>query len=522
MGLHNQLVLGDLVSRNAKLFPDKIGIINYDTGLRLSFREFDNRSNQVANSLLELGLQKGDRVGLLQHNCHQFLEVMFGCFKAGLVLTPLNTRFAGAELAYILNNAKAAALIFGQEFIPTVESIREGLDAKRHYICIGNEPAEGYITYDKFYQSTDEEVKIEVFDDDLAVLPYTSGTTGKPKGVMITHRNQIAQITQGAMDLGIRPRSDTFLCVPPLFHAGIWAFFLPNIYLHGTTAIISKFDPETVFKTIEDLRVNSIFLVPAMILMMIENENVKKYDLSSLRNIYYGAAPIPPDRLKKAMDVFGCNFIQGYGMTETSPWVITLLNAEDHVLALNFAPYRLASCGRPSFNAVVRVVDEHDRDVGIDQVGEVLVRGPHVMKGYWKNPEANEEALRGGWFHTGDMVKADEDGFLYMVDRKKDMYISGGENVYPKEVEDVISSHPAVFEVAIIGVPDEKWGEVGKAFISLKPGMKVSEQEIKQFLNGKVARFKIPKYLEFVDEIPRNASGKILKINLRKGLGESK
>ncbi len=515
MGLHNQMVLGDLLRRNAKLFPGKTGIIDYDTGDQFTFSEFDRRVNRVANGLLGLGLKKGDRVGIMQVNSHQFLEVMFACFKTGMVITPVNLRLAGPEISYILNNAGASALIYGLPFKPLVDSFRRELESVKHFICIGSGAADGAsMPYQDLYRSSDTDVDIEVFDDDLALLPYTAGTTGRPKGVMLTHKNQIAQITECVIDTCCQPRSETFLCVAPLFHIAVW-MYLGNFYCHGTTVTMSKFDPKLVMQAIQDLKVNVMFMAPAMIIMMLEVEGIEKYDLGSLRLIPYGGSSIPPDRLKKAMDVFRCEFGQGYGMTEVSPFLLTFFSPEDHLIALMEKPNRLTSCGRPGFNAMLRVVNDKDEDVGVNEAGEVLIRGQHVMKGYWKNPEADAQALKGGWFHTGDIAKVDEDGYYYIVDRKKDMYISGGENVYPKEVEDVLFSHPAVFEAAVIGVPDPKWGEVGKAFVSLRPGKKASEGDLLQFLKGKIANFKIPRSVEFLEAIPRSAAGKVLKNELR-------
>jgi long-chain acyl-CoA synthetase len=516
MGLHNQIVLGDLLRRNAKLFPHKVGIIDYDTGDQFTFSDFDKRVNRVANGLLGLGLKKGDRVGVMQVNSHQFLEIMHACFKTGMVITPVNLRLAGPEISYILNNAGASALIYGMPFKPLVDSFRGELESVKYFICVGSEAADGKsMPYKDFYQSSDADVNIEVFDDDLALLPYTAGTTGRPKGVMLTHKNQIAQITECVIDTRCIPRSETFLCVAPLFHIAVW-MYLGNFYCHGTTVTMSKFDPKLVMQAIQDLKVNVMFMAPAMIIMMLEVEGIEKFDLSSLRQIPYGGSSIPPDRLKKAMDAFKCEFGQGYGMTEVSPFLLTWFSPEDHVIALKEKPNRLTSCGRPGFNAMLRVVNDKDEDVGVNEAGEVLIRGQHVMKGYWKNPEADEQALKGGWFHTGDIAKVDEDGYYYIVDRKKDMYISGGENVYPKEVEDILFSHPAIFEAAVIGVPDPKWGEVGKAFVSLRPGKQASVEDIMQFLKGKIANFKIPKSVEFLEAIPRSAAGKVLKNELRK------
>lgn len=514
MPQHNQMVLGDIVWKNAKELPDKMGVLNFDTGERFTFQEFYIRTNKLANGLLKLGNKKGDRIGLLGFNNHQYLESMFACWKAGLVIVPLNVRLAAPEISFILNNAEATTLIYDREMEGLVQTFRGSLETVKNYILVGEK--KGDLDYNELLvQSPEDEPPVEVYDTDLAALPYTAGTTGKPKGVMLTHRNEIAQITEGAIDQNIRHRQEVHLAVAPMFHLAVWAFFLPNIYCHNSTVTLKRFDPAMVCRALQDAKVTTTLWVPAMIITMLDYEDCKNYDLSSLRIIYWGAATIPPDRLAAAMKKFGCDFIQGYGMTESSPWAVTVMTAEDHRLAVTERPHLLASCGRPALGALVRVVDGNDRDVNLGEVGEIIVRGNNIMQGYWKNPEANNEALKGGWYHTGDLAKQDEEGYLYIVDRKKDMYISGGENVYTKEVEDIISQHPAVFEVAIVSVPDEKWGEAGRAFISCRPGKSVTEDEIRKYMEGKLAHFKMPRYYEFVDSIPRNAAGKILKTVLR-------
>jgi len=506
--------IGEWLQRNAKRYPDKHAILF--EGRVYTFRDFNQRVNRLCNALISLGVRKGDRVAVLLDNCNQFVEAHGACAKGGFVLVPLNTMLNAEELAYIVNNAETFAVIFGAEYINVAESLHSKAISVRKFIMVEG-TFEGMMTYDQLLESASpEEPGIKVSDDDLAYIAYTSGTTGLPKGTMISHRNHLFSTIDNVIHYRLQTDSRICACLPMFFQATIGIALMPCFYLGATMIILRKFDATTFLKTIEIQQITFSFLAPSPIIFLLENPDLQKYDYRSLEVLMYGSAPMPVSKLKEAMKVFSCKFIQSYGLTENT-CCVTSLEPEDHVLeGPEKQVERLYSCGREMINVQVRVVNEKNEDVAPREVGELVVKGEKVMKGYWNNPKATAEAIdNNGWLHSGDLATKDEDGYIFIVDRKKDMIISGGINIYPKEVEEVIFSHPAVLEVAVIGIPDERWGESVKAVVVLKEGMKTTEEEIMDYCRERSASFKKPKSVDFVDLLPRNPGGKVLKRKLR-------
>jgi long-chain acyl-CoA synthetase len=520
------MLVGDIPRRNAKLYPEKIGVVGGDT--RLNFAQLNSRVNRLANALPDLGLNRGDRFAVLNPNCYQYVEFYFAAAKAGTPIVPLNYRYGKDELTHVLNDSGAGVLFFGSQYTPLVDQLAGEVETVHHVICIDDDPPNekpeiksDAKTYSEILETApDSEPSVPSPDeDDTVVLGYTGGTTGRPKGVMTTHRNIIASCYHTVIERFLR-HDTVFLNVPPLFHAGdansMFAFSL----LGATNVILDAFDPKKLLKTIETHRVTHVLLVPSMILLLLRFTEIEKYDLSSLQVVYYGTAPMAVEPLKKAMKAFGCGFSQTYGATETFV-PISILKPEDHVLEGSEQAFdRMGSAGREVVGVEVKIVDENDNEVPDGEIGEVIVRGNNVMKGYWKLPEMTREALRNGWYHTGDMGKMDSDRYLYIVDRKNDMIISGGENISAKEIENVLFTHPAVADAAVIGVPDDIWGEAVKALVIKKEGLDVGEDELIDHCKNRLASYKKPKSIDFVDELPRSTAGKVLKRVLRDAYGK--
>ena len=512
--MSRQLLLGEMLARNARKCPDVEGIIFRDK--RVTYRELDERVNRLANALLLKGIKKGDNVGLLMPNSKEMLDIFFATAKMGAVNVPVNIRLSPPEIAYILDNAGVRTLFFRENFIETVEKIKGDLPLIEKYILINGEGGGGYENYEDVL-STGHPVRPEVRlqDDDEAFIIYTAGTTGKPKGAVLTHKNLIinAMTTcqETAFSLPRRPDlpfiTQKVMSITPFFHiAGILSVVKNMVTL--TPMVIEDFDPVRLLRAIETERITYLFLVPAMWLLVLNHPDFMKYDVSSLRTAAYGA-DITPNALKeRILESFpNAGLYEAFGQTEMTATTVFMKHQD--------ALRKEGSVGLPFFNVEVRVVDDHMEDVAVNEVGEIVYRGPGMFKGYYKNPEATKDAFEGGWFHSGDLVRRDEEGFVYVVDRKKDMIISGGENIYSAEIEAMLLTHPKIREAAVIGIPDPKWGEAVKAFVVLKPGEKATAEEIIEFSLENLARFKRPKAVEFIPTLPRSATGKVLKRELR-------
>jgi fatty-acyl-CoA synthase len=503
--------IGDWATRRAFLSGDRIALIDGDT--RLTYTEFDQRTDQLAQAFRESGVQQGDRVAGLMFNSSAFLETMFAAAKLGAVFVPINFRLAAPEVTYLLADSGAVAFVWsgGLSELARAALAGEGVQVRAR-VVVNGDTADGEADFELMLASGEPRaLGVDVAGSDLCCLPYTSGTTGRPKGATLTHDNLLWNVINGlSAGRGLR-EGDRTVTVAPLFHmGGLGVHTLPLLYIGGTNAVLPSFDPAQSLATMAAERVTVQFLVPAMWAALMAVPGFDSYDLSSLELAVSGGAPCPMPVIEYFQGK-GVPFQEGFGLTETAPGV-TLLDA-DHVKE------KSGSIGRSLFHVETRIVDEKDRDVATDQVGEVVVRGPNVFAGYWGKPEATAEAFRGGWFHTGDLGRMDAEGFITLVDRKKDMIITGGENVYPIEVEQVLYRHPAVREAAVVGVPHAKWGETPIAVVALEDGAQATDDELIGYARERLAHFKCPTRIEYVAELPRNATGKVLKTTLRKDYG---
>lgn len=482
---------------------------------RITYREADAVTNQIAHALIGAGLAKGDRFAYLSKNSIDYALMFYGASKAGVVPVPLNYRLAPPELAYIINDAGAKLVICSAEYVEGINSVRNTLKTVEKYIAIDAPEDQGFEDYKKWHSSQptetpDREVKLS---DDLYQM-YTSGTTGHPKGAVLTQSAVSSQIMQFQFAIQRSPGERTQI-VAPMYHAAAAITALGVVATGGTLYIHTDFNPVEVVAALSDQEIAHTTLVPAMIqacLFMVPDVKERKYD--SLKTMAYGASPIAENVLRLAMQVFQCDFFQAYGMTETTA-VLTFLTPDDHRRALDGKPDLLLSAGRPVIGTRIKIVDDDDNEVPRGTIGEICGKGPQLMSGYWNLPEASEKALWRGWMHTGDAGTMDENGYIYVQDRVKDMIISGGENVYPREVENALFEHPAIADAAVIGIPSEQWGETVKAIVVLKKGHEANADEIMEFCKGKIAGYKRPHSVDFIEELPRNASGKVLKKDLR-------
>lgn len=514
------MLLRDILSHAIKVNPDKVAIIDGD--VRYTYRQAVERVHRFANALLSLGLKPGDNIAILANNSHRYWESYFVADIAGMPLAPLNTRLAAKEYEFILNDGEIKALILGPEFVGVYEQFKADVPGLRHVIHTHGPTPDGMLDYDTIVAAADpltDSVR-DWHEDDMIDLCYTGGTTGLPKGVMLTQRNVVSNAIHAIM-IGFGER-DTWLHVAPMFHlADAWACYALTM-VGGTHVFVPAFTPQATLGAIQEHRVTKTILVPTMINFVINYPETKNYDISSLDMVLYGASPMPVDRLLAGVKVFGPILLQAYGMTETAPlltaWQKQWLNFEGSEADMK----RLASCGREIPGVDVRVVDEKTGiDVKPGEVGEIIARGPNVMKGYWKRPEETSKALRNGYMHTGDLATIDAENFIYIVDRAKDMIISGGENIYSTEVENALYEHPAVLEAAVIGVPDEKWGEAVLAIVVPREGASPTEEEIIEHCRGLIAGYKCPKRVVVqAAPLPKSGPGKILKTELRKPFWE--
>lgn len=483
----------------------------------LSYAELEARAECLANSMVASGLRKGDRVAVLMPNRLEFLEIMFACFRAGFVFVPMHFRLTAFEVSYILSNS-GASLFFLDTRIPDAEDIANARPSSTRLVVFdGNADGENYT---EFLSRGDSRIALaDVSAEDLAWLFYTSGTTGRPKGAMLSHGNLEALALGLIANIDPVHPGDRILHAAPMSHAS--GLCVLHHVSRGSAHVLLPYeslDPEHVLATVQSRGVTTMFLVPTMIERLLDEAERRTHDLKSLHTVIYGGSPMPLRVLRRAHAVFGPIFVQLYGQGE-APHVLSVLPKSEHRLGHAERPTEtftaLKSAGRECLGTEVRIVDDEDSVLPANEIGEVVARSGVVMRGYWHDPAATKQALRGGWLHTGDLGFLDEHGYLFLTDRMKEVIISGGMNVYAREVEEAVHKHPAVREVAVVGVPNDKWGEAVKAFVVLHPGMSASAEEIIGVCQGVLAGYKKPKLVEFLPTLPKGATGKILKRALR-------
>ncbi len=509
-----------ILKRAVKLYPEKTAVI--DGSLRFSYADVQKRVNRVVHAVHGMGISPGGRVAVLDYNTYRYMELYFGMAASGAVLAPLNTRLNAEEYIYILRDSEAEALIFHADFKAIADQIRKSVSTlKYYYIADGPADADWITgTYEDLIEKSAETPAGSEPDDENAMLNlyYTSGTTGNPKGVMLTHRNIYANALSTIISFKLEDAT-VWHHIAPLFHLAD-AFFIWSVTYQGGSHVMQRqFVPKTVLQTIQDEKITAAMMVPTMINFLLNVPELDSYNLKSLQWIMVGGAPMSPANAARMMEKLGCQYISGYGLTETTP-LLTVGNLKDTLAdadELEKMNY-ITRTGLEVPGVDLRVVDNSGNDVPKDgiTVGEIIVRGDNVMKGYWKLPDATAEALRDGYFHTGDLATVDAQGYVLIVDRAKDIIISGGENISSLEIENVIYKHPDVLECAVIAFADEKWGEVPAAMIVLKGNARVTEQEMRAFCQERLAKFKVPKQIAFVPELPKTGSGKILKTELRR------
>jgi len=489
---------------------------------RFTYTQLAERVGRLAGALRKSGVQPGERVAFLSTNCHRLLEAYYGVVEAGAVLLPLNIRLAPQELAYILNDSGACVLFLQNHFFKLVESFRSALTTVKTFYALDEVSPADWISaqnFDSLLASTPPYRAdiMHVDENSLAELFYTSGTSAEPKGVMLTHRNIYLHALNATLALHTDNESVELHTIP-LFHANGWGVAHFLTLLGGKHVMVQKFEPPEVFRLIEAERVHYCSLVPAMATALVNCPERAKYDLSSLKRVTLGGAASSPTLVREVEEKLGCTCFSGYGLTETAP-VLTISPGKPEVHWEGEQRYVGQSMTGYAIPGVeLRVVDANDRDVPRDgqSMGEIIARTDGVLEGYWKQPEATAEVLRGGWFHTGDMATWNQEGYILIVDRKKDIIVSGGENVSSLEVEKVLLSHPAVLEVAVLPVPDPTWGEVPKALVVLKPGARANESELIDHCRARLAHYKCPRSVEYLESLPRTGTGKILKRDLRR------
>jgi acyl-CoA synthetase (AMP-forming)/AMP-acid ligase II len=519
--------LRDLTERNAHLHGEDTHLI---FGERHStFRSFADRSMRLASALYGLGMRSQDRVAMLAMNCPEYLEVYGACEVAAYIIATVNFRLAAPEMEFILRDSGPRVLIFEQQYAQLVSELRPRLQSIEHYVAIGEPSPQVAPTltptptqtwthrYEDLLANGDSSgPPLRPRPDDIHSITYTSGTTGKPKGAMLSHECVLALFATWSQELGA-DLGHKILLAMPFFHIGARSQGGAVTYRGGTLVVHRTFDAREIVKTVERERITQLHLAPTLMQAVLDLPDIEQFDLSSLRTVNYAAAPMPLKTLKRAMKRFGPILINGYGQTEGAGTVL-----RKHYHRPEGTPKdleRLTSVGQPVLDTRARIADEYDRDVPIGTVGELCLQSPQNMVGYWNNSAATIEALREGWLHTGDLARQDEDGFIYLVDRKKDMIVSGGENVYSREVEEALMSHPAVADAAVIGVPDEKWGEAVKGIVVCKAGATSTAAELVAHCRTLIAGYKCPKSVEFITELPRLPSGKVSKVSLRERYG---
>ena len=502
-----------IIHRHALLYPGQEAFV-YGSE-RITFSEFNTRVNSLIHALQTMGAKKGDVIGILSWSCLGHLEAYGAAMKGGFIASPFNTRLREHELEHIINYSEANVLFVGPELIEMANQLRPRLPQVKNFISFEVSAPDMIFHHDLVTTYSKAEPDIQVEEDDPVGIIYTSGTTGVPRGALYTHRRFIDDSQTLAMNMHLQPGHKRIL-ITPLFHIAGNTHFRSSLYTGGCSIIMKFFSPEATLQAIQNERVTHVDIVPTHLVAMLNLPDIDKYDFSSLEFLWYGGSPMPLEVLKKGIKVFGPIIAQAYGQSETGPAICHLSREDHNVLDRpEKEQKKLRSAGRPDIGVQVRIVDEKGNDVEAGDVGEITVRSKHTMVEYWHKPEESSKTILNGWVHTGDMGYYDDEGYIYIADRKKDMIISGGENVYPREVEEILYQHPAVLEAAVIGVPDPYWVEKVHAVVEIREGVSTTAEELIAFCKKRIAGYKVPKTIEFVDSLPKNPAGKILKRELR-------
>ena len=506
----------DIIYRNAILYPENEAFVCGSE--RISFKDFNERVNRLIHGLKGLDIQKGEVIGILSWNCLQYTEVFGAAMKGAYVIAHFNPRLKEQELVHVINDSRAIVLFVGSNLIEVVDNIRHKLSHTKIILSFEDKGVNMLAYRDVVAGRSNEEPQPEVKEHDPLVIFYTSGTTGIPRGAVYTHQQKMENACMKALDIGLE-FGDRHLVILPMFHIGgdshIWPFFL----MGGCNVIVSEpsFDPAAALQAIVEEHITDVHIVPTQLVSLINMPGIENYDLGKLKRIWYAASPMPTEVLKRGLAIFGPIFMQGYGQTESGPHTTVLTKNAHRVIENPPAQQNvLASCGQPCVGVHMRVIDEAGCDVETGKIGEIIIRSKRNMTGYWRNSDATEKTIKDGWLYTGDMGYFDERGFIYIADRKKDMIVTGGENVYPKEVEEILYQHPAIMEAAVIGISDDYWVERVHAVVVLKQGATATAEEIIEFCKAHIAHYKAPKGVEFVETLPKNPQGKILKKEIRK------
>jgi acyl-CoA synthetase (AMP-forming)/AMP-acid ligase II len=515
------VIISDILAWSARQWPDRECIVEVDpaqnTRRSLTYRQFDQRANRVANALLDAGIKKGDMVLHFMRNRIEWLESYFGIIRIGAIVVPLNFRFTGSDVKYAADVVKPSLVVIEDELTGIIAPVRSSLNTVRNYICVGEDTPDGMKAYEDFisdHPATRPDVNVSE-DDDLGVY-FTSGTTGIPKPILFTQKNLSAVAVSNALTIPLPPDANSVIYCP-LYHTGTFFFWLPYLFQGGKCTLLQRFSPDDLLKTFEQEKGTEVNIpMPHCVDLLTAQQtgkiNVTDYDLSSWSLINTGAQPYPPSLLRDMVNLFPNVGIQhGFGISEGGGAALTML-PPDEILK------KPGSAGKAVVMVDVRVIDSDGQDVNTGEPGELAVRTERMMKEYYRNSEATAEAIRDGWLYTGDIARQDEDGYIYIVDRKKDVIISGGENVYPGELENVLMTHPKIMEVAVIGTPDERWGERVTAIVNLKPGDEMTGEELLEWCRGKFPAYKRPRRIEFGD-LPKSPTNKILKPELRARYG---
>ena len=510
------MTISEMLARNARMYPGDSALIELKPSKRIrkeiTWKEFDERANRIANALMDRGVSKGDKVIHLMMNSINWLEAYFGIIRTGAWAVPLNYRFTSRDIKYCTDIAEAKVMILSEEFTERVEAIRSQLPTVKKYIFVGqNLPEDMEDFEDIISKASPQPIDIELSDEDACGLYFTSGTTGAPKPILLTQKNmECAAITENRQHY--QTHDDNFILLPPLYHTGAKMHWFGSMIVGGRATLLTEISPQYIFEAVHQERGTVVWLLVPWaqdILGALDRGELKKedYDLSCWRLMHIGAQPVPPSLVKHWKEYFpDMQYDTTYGLSESTGPGCVHLGIENE--------RKVGAIGKAGFNWETRIVDDSGKDITPGEIGELLVRGNGVMKEYYKNPEKTAETIKNGWLYTGDMAKTDEEGFIYLVDRKKDVVITGGENIYPVEVEDVLQSHPKIYDVGVIGIPDERLGEIAAAIIDPKPGETLTEEEVNKFCEQNLPRYKRPRRIIF-DKVPRNPTGKIEKPKLR-------